>query len=124
MIRKVGMPKNTYRVHWLFLLLSKYVGNNYCCNYDYMKHSYFIYRRSYRVTSRDFRYMDFFTVIRTSSKCIRVMFHNNETAESDYKSFKKWQEAADYIDMKSKQVHDSRQWWQDKSYLVKKYNLK
>lgn len=124
MIRKVGMPKDTYRVHWLLVCVSKYVSSNYQCSYDYFGNSYMFFRRSACVTSRDFRYMDFFTVVRTSKKCMRVVFHNNETAESEYKSFKKWQQVADYIDFKSRQIHDNRFWWQDRDYLKRKYNLK
>lgn len=59
------------KVHWLLHNLPLDFKKSYKCYFDYACHNYIFYR------NKGYIVLDCFIVIRTSRKCFRVMYFNN-----------------------------------------------
>lgn len=87
---RVGSPKGG-RVHWFLFQLHKDIKKVYQIEYDYLQHSYMLYRLSGKTL------FDIFTVIRTSRKCFRIIYVCKSQRLFFYQSFKTSAEAAYYV---------------------------
>lgn len=66
------------RVHWFLWNLDKEIKREYFIKYDYVRHSYLLYRMT------GSRLYDCFIIVRTSKHCFRVMYANCETLDIQY----------------------------------------
>ena len=60
----------SFRVHWLLITLPIDFRRSYRKIYDYDRHNYCFYR------NRGYSLLDCFIVVRSSSKCWRIMYVN------------------------------------------------
>lgn len=93
MVRLPGAPAGG-RVHWLLWALRGEFVHVYEVHYDYLYHNYaFIRYRPHRYNC----ILDIFIVIRTSNKCWRVFYFNDERMIFKFESCKTFRECASWI---------------------------
>lgn len=119
MPNKVGAPKGL-RVHWLLAempVYGSYFCKNYNVSYDYDTHNYFFFRKCAKISLNNFKFADFYTVVRTSKRCWRVVAHNMETKETIYESFEVSQDVCKWLDSVASLWHNNRPWQDDREYI-------
>ena len=72
------------RVHWLLWHLSPIFKGFYKLRFDYRFHDYVFYR-NYHSSKR---LLEFYSIVRTSKKCFRLMYYNDYHGVILYESFK------------------------------------
>lgn len=91
------------RVHWLLLHLSSRFKMRYNLYYDYAYHKYLFYRLDGR------KIFDFFSIIRTSKRCFRVMYccpsygvHEYFTCKTSLKCAERMEDISEGFPLKKK----------------------
>lgn len=79
------------RVHWLLWNLSPLFKGFYKLRFDYKNHSYVFYRN---YTAPSCRVLEFYSVVRTSKKCFRLMYFNDFHGVILYESYRTSKECA------------------------------
>lgn len=89
-LRPTGAPPGG-RVHWFLLCLDPKVRKRYVVSYEYSEHNYVLYRKNKR------KLVSIILVVRTSKTAFRLMYHNENTGKTIYKSFQTAKKAALWV---------------------------
>ena len=79
-LKPTGAPKGG-RVHWFLWCLDIRIRKRYVVSYDYATHNYALYRKNKQKLS------SVVLVVRTCDRTFRLMYHNELTGQTLYRSF-------------------------------------